>query len=141
MTTYHLTPCAPTQWNQVCSLEGFAGWYYCDTDGAHLADSPPADLPLSTHVWAWGIGQWGRWRIDPVSGTVIGAVLTSAAAPETPGTQVAVTASKSEFTAWGSGNPSVGLTGSLRDRTVRILAVDQPSPLQFLEISPSKDSE
>ncbi len=131
--SYRLTPQPDVAWKVLRSETRFTGWYWCDPDGAHIETAAPDTLPAATHVWAWGDGVWGRWRIDPLgpgTGTpaVIGAVLQETTSD---GDDAAV--SVLETATWPVGGP-VNLATELRGLPVSVLQVTDPVQLTFLGV-------
>ena len=55
---------AAYQWpDLVAALTGWrAAW--ADLDGMHVDVALPANLPLTSHLWAWTTGGWLRARVD-----------------------------------------------------------------------------
>ena len=49
--------------DMVHTLNGWkAAWV--DLEGVHIDVSPPSDLPITSHLWAWTTSAWVRIRID-----------------------------------------------------------------------------
>ncbi|SHJ47063.1 hypothetical protein SAMN02745244_02583 [Tessaracoccus bendigoensis DSM 12906] len=124
-------------WPEV-KQQAFVGWYWCDPDGAHIADDPPEDVPAATHLWAWGPSSWGRWRIDPLGAGAGGATLTGArlalmgdGAPSKADEEAAVEVTVAAATTWPADAP-VGLVDSLRARPLNLICVTRPVKLTFL---------
>lgn len=132
--SYTLTAQPNVAWGGLVASDRFTGWYWCDLDGAHVESAPPDTLPAATHVWAWGDGVWGRWRIDPLGATtgtpaVIGAVLETTAAGGDDDVVVYVL----ETTTWPVDGP-VNLAHELRGLPVRVLQVTDPVQVTFLGV-------
>lgn len=136
MTVHRMTPVGGV-WADVLAQRGFfTGWYWCDPDGAHVEAAPPAAWPRATHVWAWGPRAWGRWRIDPVGAPGREAAVIGARLDEVDPCDAddSVEVRVQDVTTWPSGEDRAALRETLRDLPVRILGVEYPVQVTFLEV-------
>jgi CRISPR/Cas system CSM-associated protein Csm3 (group 7 of RAMP superfamily) len=100
---------------------------WADLDGFHR-DPPPADPPLTTHLWAWDAARLIRVRIDGGDGITAELRLSDTG----QGDPVSVTGRKA--TSWLAGDGRVSAAPQWRDLTLRVYQVAGLMPLEFTRL-------
>jgi hypothetical protein len=115
-------------WAEIRALLSGCTCAWADLDGFHT-DRPPADPPLTTHLWGWNASRLLRVRIDGADGVTAELYLTD------PGRGEPVAIIERGASSWPSGEGRVSAAPQWRDRAIRIYQVSGIMPLEFPRLS------